>query len=61
MTEINNNDLLNINGGGPISDFFSDVGSAAAKGVEGAINGLTSLAKTAYSAGKQLGSYIRNW
>lgn len=61
MTELNTNDLMIINGGGKIGEFLGDLGSATAKGLEGAVKGYTSLVHTCYDAGKQLGRYIRNW
>ncbi|CEN21106.1 Uncharacterised protein [[Clostridium] sordellii] len=60
MKEINDNDLMFVNGGGKIGEFLGDIGSSLADGITMTIKSYNSMVKAAYSSGKELGSYVRN-
>lgn len=61
MKELNTNELMNINAGGPIGDFLGDLFSAGSQVINTCVSGLETLANTCYNSGKKLGRYIGNW
>lgn len=58
--QLNGDDLMNIEGGGKISEFFKDVGGILPDAVNGFASAAHEMAGACYDAGKDFGKWLRS-
>ncbi|CEP41277.1 hypothetical protein QJR30_18050 (plasmid) [Paraclostridium sordellii] len=59
-TILDENSLCETFGGKGIPSWMYKLGAEFAEGITETVNGYNRMVKTAYSSGKELGSYVRN-